>query len=399
LSLAKSFEEFDVERVLRSSTSRYVLRADLSRFYHSLYTHSIPWALHTKATAKAHRNDRALFGNAIDTAVRNVQDQQTLGIPVGPDTSILIAEILAVAIDLELLSRRPGLQGLRFIDDYYLYFETRHEAESALADLYNVAKQFEVEINPLKTSIQDLPEALQPAWKTELRSLALREDQERQDLLALFSCAFQNATKHPGSSVLKFAVKQSAGFTVSRDNWPMYESFLLGSLVAEPSLAPVLAPILVKYFTDGYQLDGAKLVESCGEVASFHARLNQGFEVAWSLWICKLFSIALPEKAMNEVSNVDDPVVALLALDHFSQGRGAGLDVARWSSCMLGEHLYSEYWLLAYEAFAKGWLPSADGSNYVDNDDFFGTLRASDVCFYDEGTLEPSSDDAWLTGY
>ena len=32
--------------------ARYVLKADVTRFYHSIYTHSIPWVIHGKAAAK-----------------------------------------------------------------------------------------------------------------------------------------------------------------------------------------------------------------------------------------------------------------------------------------------------------------------------------------------------------
>lgn len=42
LSKSFGFDAFDTERVLRSSASRFLLKADLSRFYHTLYTHSIP---------------------------------------------------------------------------------------------------------------------------------------------------------------------------------------------------------------------------------------------------------------------------------------------------------------------------------------------------------------------
>lgn len=72
---------------------RYVLQTDISRFYSSIYTHSIAWALHTKATAKANRRF-TLLGNKIDYWVRMGQDQQTVGIPIGPDTSLVLRNSL-----------------------------------------------------------------------------------------------------------------------------------------------------------------------------------------------------------------------------------------------------------------------------------------------------------------
>lgn len=322
-----------------------------------------------------------------------------MGIPVGPDTSDLISEILGVALDLQLTESNPKVKGLRFVDDYYLYFATRSEAESALADLHQIASHFAAEINPLKTTIRELPESLQPAWKGELQARTIRPEHEREDLLALFSIAFDNAAKYPGAGVLKFAVKQSTGHSVSPDNWPLYESFLLGSLVSEPSLAPVLAPILSKYFQDEYRFDLEKLRDSCSEVAQYHSRFRQGFEVAWALWFSKLFSMPLSVECIEEVSHVDDPIVALLALDLRNEGLADTLDTALWSSHMQAEHLYTENWLLAYEAYAQGWLLPVGGNDYIASDEFFGLLRNTGVSFYDTGTRNPAIGSEWMEGY
>ncbi len=399
LESVDDFDAFDRERVIRSSSSRFLLKADLSRFYHTLYTHSIPWAVHTKAVAKSRQFDKTLYGNLIDEAVRNTQDKQTLGIPVGPVTSDLISELVGTSLDIELSTRRPGLKGLRYVDDYYLYFATRSEAEAALADLHSVANHFAVEINPLKTKISELPEPIQPSWKSELRSYVIRAGNESDDLLAFFSRAFENASKYPGNNVLKYAVKHSAGFTIPNDDWPLYESLLIGSLVAEPSLAPTLTPILAGYKTKEYKFNLDKLGEALAEIASYHARFRQGFEIAWALWIGKLFGVTLPAGVWSEVALVDDSIVALLSLDLKANGLADALDPALWSQHMQAGHLYSENWLVAYEALKKGWLPSKDGSDYVKADDFFGSLSAYNVEFYNTGTRDPATDSSWLTEY
>src|SRR5207249_1751620 len=59
---------------------RYLLRADISRFYASVYTHSIPWALHGKEFSKKNKRAKNL-GNQLDELLRNCQDGQTNGIP------------------------------------------------------------------------------------------------------------------------------------------------------------------------------------------------------------------------------------------------------------------------------------------------------------------------------
>ncbi len=51
-----------VSRAELRSTSRFVLKTDISRFYPSIYTHSIPWALMGKTSAKAAHASRSLEG-------------------------------------------------------------------------------------------------------------------------------------------------------------------------------------------------------------------------------------------------------------------------------------------------------------------------------------------------
>jgi len=137
----------------------------------------MPWALYSKSVAKTRKSDRTLAGNAVDAAVRNTQDQQTLGIPVGPETSDLIAEVIGAAIDEQIQNNIPNLVGIRYVDDFYLYFATRAEAEEALAKLIATAREFELELNQTKTEIIELPESLEPRWKTELRSFVIKPPQ------------------------------------------------------------------------------------------------------------------------------------------------------------------------------------------------------------------------------
>jgi hypothetical protein len=387
--------------VLSSPGSRYVLKADISRFYPTLYTHSIPWALHTKEVAKAKKKDSSLLGNLIDSATQATQHQQTLGIPVGPDTSDLIAEILGVALDQRMQEVFPDLKGFRYVDNFSLYFTERQQAEAALTALHAATSHFGLEINPNKTDILPMPEAMEPPWKVQLRSLQIRSEDawEARDLISYFSAAHASAANYPHNQVLKFAVKQTMGTEITRERWPLYESFLLTSLVNEPALAPNLATLLRTYEEKGYIIDRNKLRDSLAEVARYHARLRQGFELAWALWMCKLFTIALPPDVFKEISAVEDSFVALIALDLSLSGLADGLDTSTWRKLMTAQNLYDENWLLAYEAFIKGWLPSLDGTNYVGADDFFETLRSNGVEFYDLSVSEPTSAAYWASVY
>ncbi len=83
---------------------KHLFTTDVRNCYASIYTHSIPWALHTKQLAHdfKNRNDFTLFGNRLDKLFQNANDGCTNGIPIGPAISDLIAEVVLAGVDLAL---------------------------------------------------------------------------------------------------------------------------------------------------------------------------------------------------------------------------------------------------------------------------------------------------------
>jgi hypothetical protein len=383
---ANSRDEEASQRCLRSVGMRYLLRADLARFYPSIYTHSIGWALDGKATARANKSP-TYIGNSLDRAVRNTQDRQTGGIPIGPDSSFVIGEVIATALDKRLAEELQNVAGTRFIDDYFLYLPSLAEAERALAVLHGAARELELEINDTKTEILELPDQVEPIWKARLRNMQISDGAGRQalDLIGFFNAAFSFGTQYPNDSVLTYAAKHTTDVKVQADNWPLYESLLLRCAQAEPSMLPVLGQLLTTYATE-VALSSDKIARFLGEICRYHTRLQEGYEVAWSLWLAKSLGLSIPEGAAEEIPLIDDPVVALIALNLMDTGNLGRVDPARWSSWMTADELYSGHWIVAYEALTRGWLRSADGTDYVDDDPFFSLLARNGVSFYDAGS-------------
>jgi Reverse transcriptase (RNA-dependent DNA polymerase) len=369
------------EKALRSVGARYLLKTDLARYYPSIYTHSIAWALHGKDNERA---DKSLYGNTLDERVRNTQDQQTGGIPIGPDTSFLIGEVIGSAIDVCLAEAIGDLHGVRFIDDFYLYFESLPEAERALAQLHKIAKSFELEIHDQKTEISSLPDEIEPAWKTELRAMQIRDAGQPQstDLVSLFNKGFELAKRFQSDNVLTYVAKQVANASIDADNWQLAQALLLKAAVAEPTMLSVLIEILdanAPVISDTEPLRAA-----VSSLCSYHAPLQQGYEVAWALWLARRLGISIPDQVCDLVADMDDDIVALVALDLRQNGQFSILtNVSRWESLMTSQNLYSEHWLLAYEAYEHQWLPSGDGSDYIGTDEMFSILRNRAVLFYD----------------
>ena len=163
-----------------------ILVADISRFYGTLYTHAIPWALHSKAWCKQNLNQpiysRSL-GAKLDRAVRKGNDNQTISIPIGPDSSRIILEIVAVSVDAELRKklRLVPQRIIRNVDDWYIGFDTPGQAEDAIATIAAVCRTYQLEIHPDKTNASHAGDVVEAVWPSMLRQAGFRLIQELRE--------------------------------------------------------------------------------------------------------------------------------------------------------------------------------------------------------------------------
>src|ERR1700683_1249010 len=100
------FRQWDILTAQLYSAYPFILKADISRFFYTAYTHSIPWAVIGKEKAKdwlAHNRKRlnAHWSTDFDSALQACQSRETFGIPVGPDTSRIIAEVLLAGVEAD----------------------------------------------------------------------------------------------------------------------------------------------------------------------------------------------------------------------------------------------------------------------------------------------------------
>jgi hypothetical protein len=72
----------------------FLLKADVSQFYPSLYTHAVGWAIDPKLREKAHWKNQKLLGKKLDQAIMDLDAKFSQGIPIGNDVSFLLAEVL-----------------------------------------------------------------------------------------------------------------------------------------------------------------------------------------------------------------------------------------------------------------------------------------------------------------
>jgi hypothetical protein len=368
-------------RVRVRSGARFILRADIARFYGSLYTHSLPWALNGKLAAKASR--RGGFANDLDEALRNCQDGQTLGIPVGPDTSFVVSEIVASSIDNELIAK--GLHGFRFVDDYEFAFNTRAAAEIALATIEEILANYELALNLRKTTIDQLPIELERPWIDELRHTPIALF-DQPGLLRYFNRAFELKQRYPHDPVIAYSVARLRPVP-KLTSWDVLTNILCQCALVEPGAIEPVVTLLQENRNEGSECAIDTVIRA---ILEHHTPLSYGSELVWALWAAIWFNRKIPSELAKNLDGNTDPAVALLAL--YAREKGLirrNLRYTRWTQLLTSENLYGPMWLLTYEADLKGWLtPRVKG--IVKNDVNFGPLYSAGVSFFDESVAAPT---------
>lgn len=385
-----NFGEFKRERFIKSFDNYYELKSDISKFYGSIYTHSIPWLLHTKAVAKEKRDDYSLIGNDLDRILRTGNSGQTVGIPIGPDTSLIIAELINCKID-EILQNKfkaSNIKFFRFIDDIYIYCDSFAEAEKAFKFYQKTLSEYQLDINEEKTEITKTPFVFDTKWSIELGSFKFRNNPQSQitDLERFTSLSFDWSTKYPKDSILLFTIQVLKGIALYDNNWDFYESVLLKVLLTEPRTFETVAQILC---SNSKRVNKDKLRRILIKLIENHANKGHNYEVSWALTLCKEFNIKLKDSIAELIFKSNDIASILVGLDLKSLGLiNANIDTTFLESDLIEENLINEYWLFTYESTYKGWLTSP--KDILNTNEFFTILKDNGIYFYDESAKIPT---------
>lgn len=362
---------------------RYLLRADISRFYPSVYTHSIPWALHGKEYSKQHKFD-LILGNQLDKLVQSCQYGQTNGLPIGPDTSLLIAETILCKVDAELAKK--NITGLRYVDDYELVFDSQAEALEGLSLFQEVLLRFELHLNPAKTRILPLPQRIEETWVDSLKGFVLEPSSAnfKSQLIHFFDTAFELTHAFPDTGVLKYAAGRIARIREWKAHYEVAEDLLIQAARVEAGALPVvLNTILRQPVGDDARKERRRnlLVKTIVE----HAPQRHSSEVAWSVWGCIAQGFKLSTESVWLLVKMEDSVCALVALHARSLGLAeSSAELDSLAAALTSDELYDSRWMLAYESAVRGWLVPPDGKDFVGADANFSKLKAAGVHFYDD---------------
>lgn len=380
------------QRIHNLSSKKFILQADINRYYPSIYTHSIPWALHTKEVAKSDHSD-SYFGNRIDKLVSYSQDGQTLGIPIGPSASLVIQEIIGAAIDEDFKKEfGDDLTGFRYTDDMEFYFNSSAEAERALQILNKTLKKYELDLNSTKTRVIKIPQALEPEWQYYFKRFKFRRNNKRKllissqhsDIKEYFSTAFRYKSESDEKGILKFAIKVVSNVVIYKENWSIFESLLLQSILIDSSIIPTVFEVIESYGYRDYPLDYKKLTEFINVLIKDNIELKNDYEVSWALSFASKLNLSIEEDVSKLLLENDNSIINILVMILNSKNLLKGtLDFSHYKSILEEESLYDRNWLFYYECCIHSWLDKDKNDEKLKNDKFFSQLLSNDISFVD----------------
>jgi hypothetical protein len=363
----------------------------VSGFYPSVYTHTITWALHGKAKGKK-QSKTPLLGDLIDQLVRDGQDRQSVGLPIGPDTSHIVSEMIGVAIDeIVQASLKKPFSGFRHMDDYYLCFDDQAAAATALTVLTHALRDFELNLNETKTKICPVEDDLESYWSEEIEASNFSNDPDKQsgDIETFFDKAIRLAKRLADDNIIKYAVRRSARHVIREPSWQLYEAYLAHMAVSYPSSLPTVCEILSTYRGMGYRLNSDLWSKIAMDGIRIHAPLRHDSEVCWALWLLWEIGGTVEDIARVEIEKMNNAVVATVALFLQEKGKFEGkIDTRYWERAAGSYPFQGQFWLLAYEGSRRQWLRL--GMSALDKFGLASALDKRRVSFLeDNAKMEP----------
>ena len=151
------WQQVEQTSIVLSLKYNYLLHTDISNYYSSIYTHTLPWAFHGEEEAKQNKINNSLIGNVLDKKFQYMNYGETVGLPQGNAVSDLMAEMLLKYIDSLLVERLENINKtleykiLRYRDDYRIFTESKENEDLIKKELLILLQRHKLTLSEAKT--------------------------------------------------------------------------------------------------------------------------------------------------------------------------------------------------------------------------------------------------------
>ena len=370
--------------------SRFIVQADISTCFPSIYSHSIPWALVGKEIAKQTVHDDTWY-NRIDHACSDMRNGETHGLLIGPHASNLLSEIILTVIDKKLYDK--GYRYTRNIDDYDCYVGSHNEAQRFLRDLEEALREYDLPLNHKKTRIIELPIGLEKNWKHQLSDLPKMGESgmvEYPQVNTYIDMALMLATETGDFAIINYAIKKLRGIKLSNNA----KKLAAKRFMHMAALYPYLMHLMEDYVFTPYEVNVNDIKALSDTVFRDAVKVNDYESLCYSIYFAIRFDFSLDAfnvdyvKAQDYVIRSKDCLLLIMTWIYFMKQNHWKRDATQVKPLnKVARELKTtdmdRYWLFCYEALSWGSLPGAwrtmkqDGISFIKEEIMNGISTAN----------------------
>lgn len=359
--------------------SCYSLKLDILNCYGSIYTHSIEWAVTSKAASKI-KNRLVNYGQDLDLYVRRMQSNETYGIPIGPFTSRIISEMILCKIDEGLVKK--GYKFCRYVDDYSFFFSSEQDLHEAKATIAKVLREYNFTINDSKIVINKYPYDRDIVdIKKELKDFSKIDKKERFTQLIEKS----NTLHLLGSKgIYKYMLKIIRKEQIDKNEWNVVQAHLLSIMMIEPKLAQYIAELFLK---NKSSISNIHSIESViNKMLSSNLNVGNEHEVLWILWLALKLELKCGEQDIIEIleSEYDLPIIIAFNLLKKQQMKSGKINdaISNLIDKLKTYDMNSERWLLLYTIIVNEYSSDSSIIDIINENEFFRICLKKGIKFY-----------------
>lgn len=399
-----AFEGLDFARWRESKNALFsehpvVLKADISRFFYTIYSHSIPWAVYGKEKAKKlffdnNKAFKAHWSNQLDRAIQSCQSRETFGIPVGPDTSRIVAEILMSGItrELGLPNNSSGLQSLRLVDDILVGFDNVDDAKNMLIKLRTKMWSYNLQLNESKTAIVDTRSEFMEVWQHELDSFQIGRrtiSRQKSNIERLVDAALSISEKNLESTAAKIAMARIARSKLFDENFPMALDAVFRLARDYSDCMNKLVEFLMNSAATIKKINlELRVARGLKKLVKFHAQRKHDYEVVWCLLAASSFGIKWNKEDLGIESELPQPTtLAMLGLLNEKKLLEFRFSSLNWRSQVKAFGPMSQYWLPYYESVRRKWTGDKKMIASINANAVLKSMLAANVTFLEDTVL------------
>jgi hypothetical protein len=340
-------------------------------------------------------NDKSLFGNKLDRCIREMNYGQTNGILVGNAISRIISEIILCMVDKEIQVKFKNINCCRFIDDYYIFLKDSSQIQNIISFIRNELGKYELTLNENKIKINESPFVYGKIWVEEIK-LFIHLNSE-----IFLNKAITLYMEYKDINILRYSLTVLSLHDFNKKQWGVMESKILNLWVKFPSLSDLVIKIVLNNIE---LINKSNLKSAIYSIFNRCILLNQHQEIIWAVWFAKTFNVKIKNEYIIKIIESKNSLAIIILLDiihskNYSKSKTLisillnlkkalymdDLDENEESDIKKrGNLLWSQNWLLAYEADLNKWLDiNGDQFEYARNDEFFKNLIKYKISFYD----------------